>query len=760
MLKTLRRIVQQVSAAQDSNEALEIVVKQVKEAMNTQACSIYLLDHHSTELILMATEGLNKAMVGKVHMHTSEGLIGLVAQREEPINLEDAPAHPQFVFLAPLGEERFHAFLGVPIIHHRQLQGVLVAQHQQKRRYDEAEEAFLITLSAQLAGVIAHAEASGGHFMKLSQPVNVHDQRETMTLNGHACVPGVGVGVAVVVYPKALLSSVPSRITQDIDGEIALFEDALQATREEIQLLRRRLEETLAPDEIALFDAYLGILDKASLGNEVISEIREGHWAQGALRRVIERHIHHFATMEDEYLQERAADIKDLGRRVLSYLQKKARVRHDYPEHVILVGDEVMAADLAEIPEGRLVAVVSGKGSSNSHVAILARAMGVPTVMGVTGTSLSSLDEQELVVDGYYGHIYLSPSEELREEFKLLVEEERELNADLAALRDLPAKTPDGHVLNLYVNTGVINDAGLSLSVGAEGVGLFRTEISFMVRERFPSEQEQKIVYRQLLQAFAPRPVVMRTLDIGGDKALPYFPVEEVNPVLGWRGLRITLDHPELFLVQARAMLRASESLNNLSIMLPMVTTVTELDHALHLLQRAHLELLEEGHNILWPAIGVMVEVPSAVYQAGELAKRVDFVSVGSNDLTQYLLAVDRNNARVASLYDALHPAVLQALQQVVTKTHQQRKKVSICGEMANDPVAVILLLGMGFDTLSMNAGSLLRVKWVIRNFTLQRARELLQEVLVLENPTMIRVHLERALDQAGLGGLIRAGKH
>lgn len=759
MLKTLRRIVQQVSAAHNSGEALEIVVKQVKEAINTQACSIYLLDPRSNELVLMATEGLNKIMVGKVRMHTNQGLIGLVSQREEPINLEDALSHPSFVFLASLGEERFHAFLGVPLIHHRQLRGVLVVQQQQKRRYDESEEAFLITLCAQLAAVIAHAEAMGTSFVTINNEQITH-QSEAITLNGKACVPGVGIGTAVTVYAKAHLSAVPDRQAQDIEAEIELFEQALQATREEIQALSHRLTETLKPDDLALFGAYLGILDKASLGDEVAEEIRQGHWAQGALRRVIERHVNHFATMEDQYLQERAADIKDLARRVLGYLQQKSNTRTEFPNQVILVGDEVMAADLAEIPEGRLVGIVSSKGSSNSHVAILARAMGIPTVMGVTGTLFSSLEGKDLVVDGYYGLIYISPSPDLRDEFALLAQEERELNADLAALRDLPAKTPDGHLVSLCVNTGLLTDASVSLSVGAEGVGLFRTEISFMGKDRFPAEQEQQIIYKQLLQSFSPRPVVMRTLDIGGDKSLPYFPVEEDNPFLGWRGIRITLDHPEIFLVQARAMLRASESLNNLRIMLPMITTVTELDHALHLLQRAHLELIEEGHEIVWPSVGVMIEVPSAVYQAGELAKRVDFISVGSNDLTQYLLAVDRNNSRVASLYDPLHPAVLQALQHIVLKTHQHHKKVSICGEMANDPVSVILLLGMGFDMLSMNAGSLLRVKWVIRNFTLQQARELLQEVLTLENPTMIRVHLERALDKAGLGGLIRAGKH
>ena len=251
----------------------------------------------------------------------------------------------------------------------------------------------------------------------------------------------------------------------------------------------------------------------------------------------------------------------------------------------------------------------------------------------------------------------------------------------------------------------------------------------------------------------------MRTLDIGGDKSLPYFPVKEENPFLGWRGIRVTLDHPEVFLVQLRAMLRASEGYENLQILLPMIASVTELDHALHFIDRAYHELQEEGLELRMPRVGVMLEVPSAVYQIEEIARRVDFVSVGSNDLTQYLLAVDRNNTRVADLYDALHPSVLRALVQIVEGTHRQGRPVSICGEMASDPLAVILLIGLGFDSLSMNAGSLLRVKWVIRNFSLSQCQKLLNEVLKIENPTMIRLHLENALDEAGLGGLIRAGK-
>jgi phosphotransferase system enzyme I (PtsP) len=279
------------------------------------------------------------------------------------------------------------------------------------------------------------------------------------------------------------------------------------------------------------------------------------------------------------------------------------------------------------------------------------------------------------------------------------------------------------------------------------------------MRERFPSGEEQRIIYRQLLASFAPRPVTMRTLDVGGDKALPYFPVKEDNPFLGWRGIRISLDHPDIFLVQVRAMMRASAGLNNLRIMLPMLTDVSEADEALRLLKKAYIDVCDENVKIEMPQIGVMIEVPSAVYQARGFAKRVDFLSVGSNDLTQYILAVDRNNSRVANLFDSLHPAVLRALIQVVEGGHQEGKHVSICGEMAGDPAAVILLLAMGFDSLSMSASSLARMKWVIRQFTMKKAAKLLQDVLSMESAVMIRCHLELALERAGLGGLIRAGR-
>lgn len=754
MLTTLRRIVQEVNSAECLHEALQIVVVRVIETINTEACSIFLTDYPNGENILVATKGLNIELVGKVRLKFGTGLVGLVSERAEPINLENASAHPRYIHFPGLGEERLQAFLGVPIIHQRQVLGVLVVHQHQTRSFDEAEEAFLVTLCAQLAGTIAHALATGD--LELLQNSQIANDKSLAGISGSA---GIGIGEAVIVYPLADLSAVPERPAQDIEKELKLFHDAVIKTREAINRLKDNMT-SLPEEERALFDVYLRILDGSSLMEEIIKDIKSGMWAQGALKRAIEHHVEKFKAMEDPYLQERASDLQDLGERVLFHLQTEEESRSRiFPEQTILVGEEVTPSALAEVPEGSLAGVVSIKGSSNSHIAILARALGVPTVMGVNGLKLAQLEGKEVIVDGYDGQVYISPSNSLRQEFLALMQEERELDAELETLRDLPAKTLDGYALSLYVNTGLAPDVSRSLSVGAEGIGLYRTEVPFMIHDRFPSEEEQRVIYRQLLNAFIPRPVIMRTLDVGGDKALPYFPIEEDNPFLGWRGIRITLDHPEIFLVQIRAMLQASQGLNNLHIMLPMVTAVAEVEESMRLLKQAYEELIAEKWDIQMPSLGVMIEVPSAVYQAQVLAKRVDFLSVGSNDLTQYLLAVDRNNSRVAGLYDSLHPAVLRALMQVVAGAHRENKHVSICGEMAGDPASVILLLAMGFDTLSMSARRLPRVKWVIRKFTMKQAKQLLDEVLTMDDPVEIRNHMELALEEAGLGGLMRAGR-
>ena len=351
---------------------------------------------------------------------------------------------------------------------------------------------------------------------------------------------------------------------------------------------------------------------------------------------------------------------------------------------------------------------------------------------------------------------------ELSEDYakKELLSEFRDyLGSELDSLKNKPCTTQDGHRVSVWVNTGLMTDVVRSLSNGAEGVGLYRTEVPFMINERFPSEQEQRDCYREQLEAFSPNIVTMRTLDIGGDKALSYFPINEENPFLGWRGVRVTLDHPEIFLVQVRAMLKASEGLDNLRIMLPMICNVSEVEEALHLIYRVYHEVREEGINVSMPQVGVMIEVPAAVYQIKELAERVDFFSVGSNDLTQYLLAVDRNNPRVAGLYHSFHPAVLQALAKIAKDAKAAGTQLSICGELAGDPAGSVLLMAMGYEALAMSASNLPRVKSVIRNIDIDWAKQLLDSVLYLDSPDVIKSMLDLALKEKGFGKFMRSSR-
>lgn len=754
MLDILRSVITGVNASRNLEQALTFIVERVKSALEVDVCSVYLTDVDSDELVLMATDGLLQESVGFVRLKLDEGLVGLVAQRAELVNLDNAPDHPRYRYFPETGEEVYHAFLGVPIIHQRKVLGVLVVQQGAGKRYDEDTVTVLATIAAQLAGAIVHAEASGGIEALLGQ----------RSLNGYAMrglpgAPGVAIGKAVAVLPHADIESIPDRAIEDVKAEQKRFLDAVTAVRGEIHEMVENMSTVLPAADSVLFDAYLMMLDSDSLIDGVIEGIREGNWAPGALRETFREHINAFDEMDDPYLRERAEDVRDLGRRILNQLQQKPVRGARYPKNTVLIGEEITASMLAEIPPKSLAGVVSVRGSSTSHTAILARALGIPAVLGVADMRVAWVDGMELIADGYSGRVFVNATKEIKREYRRLQQEEQELREDLKELRDLEAVTTDGKRVPLYANTGLLSDIRPSIASGAEGVGLYRTEFPFMARDRFPGEEEQKLVYRQVLEAFHPRPVTMRTLDVGGDKALPYFPIEEDNPFLGWRGIRITLDHPEIFLVQIRAMLMANEGMNNLRMLLPMISTLSEVDESMVLIRRAHEELLEEGHDIPLPEIGVMVEVPSLIYQIGALAKRVDFISVGSNDLTQYLLAVDRNNSRVAGLYDSLHPAVVHALYAVMTEAKAHRMPVSVCGEMAGDPAAALLLLGMGINSLSMSASSLQRIKWVIRSFSKRRAKNLLSKVLEMEDAKEIRRYLGRALEKEGLGGLIRAGK-
>ncbi|KOR30958.1 phosphoenolpyruvate-protein phosphotransferase [Achromatium sp. WMS2] len=751
MLEFLQRIVQEVNEATDLERALDIIVHRVKQFIAADVCSVYLNDFEHMEHVLMATDGLRPEAIGKVRVPMKRGLIGLISERAEPLNLEEVVDHPQYLPSHETGEIGYHGFSGVPIIQYRQVLGVLVVRRREPRRFTDQDVTCLITLAAQLAGAITHARASG-ELALLQGKRNLSNR----FFEGRAASGGIAIGNILVVYPPADLASVPDHPALDPESEEANFRNSLAQASADLETLAERMAGWLSSEELALFDAWRLMLQGGSLIEKTVRRIYEGNWAQGALRETVHEHAQIFESMEDPYLRERAKDIKDLGTRILMHLQDNAQAPLTYHNQTILAGEDLSPLQLAEVPRDKLIGVVSTTGSKSSHIAILASGMGVPAVMGVTNLPLGRMDGLEAILDGHRGRIYVMPAPSVLSEYQRLADADRALETTLGVLRGHPSSTIDGHALPLYLNTGLISETRPMGIEEASGVGLYRTELPFMIRDRFPSEEIQAAEYRQVLTAFYPRPVTLRTLDIGGDKYLPYFPIRESNPFLGWRGIRISLDQPELFLTQIRAIMRAALELNNARILLPMISVLEEVDEAKRHIDRAYKELIEEGHAVTMPPLGAMVEVPAIAYQIKALARKVDFLSIGTNDLTQYLLAVDRNNRVVAGLYDDLHPTVLRALNQIVTGAIAESVEVSVCGEMAGNPMATVLLMGMGVNSLSMSAGSLLPVKAVVRAFTLTQAKALLETALILDSAAQVRSLLKDALRDEGLGLLVR----
>ncbi|MFA9419636.1 MAG: phosphoenolpyruvate--protein phosphotransferase [Gammaproteobacteria bacterium] len=756
MIYRLQRIVQEVNQAPDIQHALDLIAERLIRDLIADACTIFLVSRDDpSELILKSSYGLNPDIVGKVRRQFGEGLIGMVADRAESINLVNAVDHKDFILVPGSGEDELPIYLGVPIITHRKVQGVIAIQRSEKA-FNADDEAFLATLAAQLATSIEHAE-SQGRFKLIGEQ---NKEKKTHVVRGVAGAPGMAIGEAIVLNRGSELESVPDKKTDHPEPEIKGFKDAIKSVQDGLTQQAERMRDSLPEEECALFLAYAQMLNSGSLIDDTINRIEQGSWAAASWRDTVEEHARVFEQMEDEYLAERANDIRDLGRRVLRKLMLEQGTIIDFPDSTILVGDEISATDLADVPPDCLAAILSTHGSGSSHVAILAHALGIPAVMGVPNMPIKQMDGLKVIVDGYGGSAYIDPSESLLAEYNTYFEEEAAIEQDLLSLKNEAAVTLDGSHISLHVNSGLMADHTPSLRSGAEGVGLYRTEIPFQIRDRFPSEEEQYHIYRNVLETFKGKPVVLRTLDVGGDKPLSYFPIKEANPFLGWRGVRITLDHPEIFITQVRAMMRANIGNDNLQILLPMISGQSELDDSLILIHRVKDELEDEiGEQLAFPPVGAMIEVPSAVYQIEDICLLVDFVSIGTNDLTQYLLAVDRNNENVAELFSSLHPAVLKAMQQILEGARRMNTPVSVCGEMAGDPLGVMALLGLGINILSMSAGSLLRAKKVIKSFSSSELAEMFEEAILMADAEDIREFYTGKLEERGLGGLIRAGK-
>jgi phosphotransferase system enzyme I (PtsP) len=756
MLTILRRIVLEFSQAAELDPALLRLVTQVKDALSSQCCSVYLADHKKQHFLLMASDGLAEDAFGRTSIGFTEGLVGLVGQREEPINIANAQTHPDFIHAPEVEEDKYKAFLGTPIIHQRKVLGILTVQQEQARYFTENEEAFLVTLSAQLANAMASIEAQG--LMGLYD----NSQSEIKTHRGIGGASGVAIGEVVVVHPKADLSTVAVIKEADYQQQQTRFSEAVQRTLDDFTAMGRKLKSIISGNSLDIFDVYKQLLESDNFKNEVLVKIQYGWNAESALKLIIDGYVIRFEALEDDYLRERVSDIKDLGNRLLDHLQREKSAELQFPLQFILAAEDVTASMIAEYQHQGLLGIISLSGSNNSHATILAKALNIPAIMGVEYLAIRQLHRKEVVLDGYSCQLHLAPNDSLLNEYRHILLTDAELQTQVDKVAHLPALTLDGHKVSLLVNSGLSSGFEFSHNVGADGVGLYRTEIPFMNRSCFPSELEQTALYRQVLQSFPEQPVTMRTLDVGGDKSLPYFPIDEANPFLGWRGIRITLDHPEIFLVQVRSMMKANIGLNNLAIMLPMISSISEVEESKRLINQAFYELstdlsLSESKALTKPKIGVMIEVPSIIFQLDDLVDKVDFFSVGSNDLTQYLLAVDRNNKRVANLYDFYHPAILRALNYIAQKSEKQNMPLSLCGELANEPSGALLLMAMGYKNLSMSAHSLAKVKWAVRHVEISKLKIILAKVLTLTTPVKVRRYIYEQLIQLGLEDFVHA---
>ncbi len=746
-LSALTSIVEQIARTGDPKTVMSNIVQRLRDLMQVDVCSLYLCTPDFQHLILAATEGLSPQSVGKAKLKLDEGLVGHIAASLSTLNLGDAPADDRFVFIPETHEMPYHRFLGVPLLHLRKLIGVLVIQGREREPFSQEAEAFLITVASQLAGTLSQLQSKGGWYEKRSTRGGY---RRFPGLKG---APGLGLGKLWLVRPHLSLEQVRAACTSEPDTEKAAISEAIAAVSEELESGSGHLGQHLPGDLHALFSVYQMMLQSPELSDQILARIDAGDNAPWALKQTISAMAEQFRQADDPYLKARAEDICNIGQRILNQLLSRERPSREAPdEALILAGELISIADLAEFPLHQIHGIICTQGSTLSHTAILANALGIPAVMGVEQFEPEQHKGAMLIADGHRAECVLNPPAALLAEYHRMIDDEQRFMQGLERLRDQPAVTTDGFTVSLLTNTGLLADATPGLQRGAEGVGLYRSEIPFMIHDNFPTEQEQYTLYRKVLQSYAPLPVNMRTLDIGGDKQLPYFDISETNPYLGWRGIRFSLDNAQLLIGQIRAMLRADTDHGNLRLLVPMVSRIDEIQSFRRYVEKAVDALTREGVTVRMPEIGMMIEVPSAMLLLPRLAPYIDFVSIGSNDLTQYLLAVDRNNPRVSGLFDHLNPAVLVALEQIHQQCETLGLPVSLCGEMASDPAAVLLLVAMGYRCLSLSAYNIPRVKLLIRSISRASLAPVLDKIRQCDSEVEVRALLTSVLEQVGWG--------
>jgi phosphotransferase system, enzyme I, PtsP len=743
LLRRLREVMAEPVSAQ---ERLDKIVVLIAANMVAEVCSVYVLRVDAT-LELYATEGLNRDAVHHTVMKSDEGLVGLVASQASAINLSNAQAHPAYSYRPETGEEIYHSFLGVPVLRAGNTLGVLVVQNRARRNYSEEEVEALQTTAMVLAEMIASGELSA-----LALPGAEPAARRSVHVKGSGLSEGIALGHVVLHEPRVVVTNF---IADDVPKEL----DHLRAA---VESLRANLDELLEHGDVVeggehreVLEAYRMFAHDRGWVHKLEEAVMTGLTAEAAVERVQSDTRARMLRQTDPYLRERLHDLDDLANRLMRQLTGRdhAPSRESLPENAILVARSMGPAALLDYDRKRLRGLVLEEGGPHSHVAIVARALGIPAI-GEIDNATGIVDPGDaVIVDGSTGDLHIRPLPDMEAAYVERVRLRARRQQQYSALRDKPCVTKDGEEIKLLINAGLSVDLPHIEDTGAGGIGLFRTELQFMVAANFPRTSEQYTLYRAVLDAAGDKPVTFRTLDIGGDKVLPYMRnVEEENPALGWRAIRLGLDRPGLLRTQIRALLRAAGS-RGLKIMFPMISTVQEFDQAKELVERELTHLRRHGHKLPDEVeVGSMVEVPSLLYQLDELLDRADFLSVGSNDLVQFLYAIDRGNPRVSNRFDAISPPILRALKDIADKAREHQKPATVCGEMASQPIGALALVAIGYRSLSLTPSAIGPVKAMLLDVDCRKAAAFLCPLI--EKPIRgapIREQLEKFAAQSGL---------
>ena len=713
----LRQIREAMAGGGPAQERLDRVVRIIAQSMVAEVCSIYLR-RASGELELFATEGLNREAVHNTRLRPGEGLVGEVARLAQPVSLSDAPSHPSFAYRPETGEDPYHAFLGAPLLRGGRAIGVLVVQNRAERRYDEDEVEDIQTIAMVLAETVASGELLAEEELRDVELAPHRPER----IKGQRFAEGLAIGHVILheapLAPEKLLSNDP------VEEEIRLNR-GLADLKAGIDAMLDGGQGKLSGQSFEVLETYRMFADDRGWNRSLIEAVRSGLTADAAVDRVRNEHRARFAQARDPYIRERLHDFEDLANRLLRVLAGESPGNREMPEDAVLVARNLGPADLLEYPRDRLRGLLIEEGSAASHAAIVARALGIPCVGRLLGIRDRLSEGDQVIVDGETGEAHLRPRSDMLDSARSRMAVRSQRQAEFAKLRDVPAVTLDGQRITLLTNAGLAVDLENMNETGAEGIGLFRTEFQFMVAEELPRLTSQTALYKLVLDAAGDRPVTFRTLDIGGDKVLPYMETteREENPALGRRAVRLGLDRPSLLRLQLRALLAAGAG-RELRVMFPMIATVDEFRAARELVDVECDWARRRGRPL--PAllrVGAMIECPSLLWHLDALLPLTDFVSVGSNDLFQYMYAADRTNPLVSDRYDPLSPPALRALQAIQTACAETGTPVSVCGELAGRPLEAFALICLGFTRLSAPAGGVGPVKRMILSADLVAAR-------------------------------------